>query len=55
VASVIVTGAARGLGEAIARRLRADGYSVALADIDSEGTGRLARELGGGRIHVEVE
>jgi 3-oxoacyl-[acyl-carrier protein] reductase len=47
MASVIVTGAARGLGEAIARRLHADGYSVALADIDSEGTGRLAGELGG--------
>jgi 3-oxoacyl-[acyl-carrier protein] reductase len=48
VASVIVTGAARGLGEAIARRLHADGYQVALADIDSEGTARLADELGDG-------
>jgi 3-oxoacyl-[acyl-carrier protein] reductase len=42
----IVTGAARGLGEAIARRLHADGYVVALADIDGEGVERLARELG---------
>jgi 3-oxoacyl-[acyl-carrier protein] reductase len=47
VRTAIVTGAARGLGDAIARRLHADGYSVALADIDSEGTARLAKELGG--------
>jgi 3-oxoacyl-[acyl-carrier protein] reductase len=44
----IVTGAARGLGEAIARRLHADGYRVALADIDSDGTVRVADELGEG-------
>lgn len=42
----IVTGAARGLGEAIARRLHADGYRVALADLDLEGAERVARELG---------
>jgi 3-oxoacyl-[acyl-carrier protein] reductase len=44
----IVTGAARGLGEAIARRLHADGYLVALADIDSDGARRVAEELGEG-------
>ena len=33
----IVTGAGRGLGEAIARRLHGDGYGVALADIDGAG------------------
>jgi 3-oxoacyl-[acyl-carrier protein] reductase len=48
VASVIVTGGARGLGEAIARRLHADGYRVALADIDSKGAERVAGELGEG-------
>jgi 3-oxoacyl-[acyl-carrier protein] reductase len=44
----IVTGAARGLGEAIARRLHADGYRVALADIDAGGAERIAAELGEG-------
>jgi 3-oxoacyl-[acyl-carrier protein] reductase len=44
----IVTGAARGLGEAIARRLHADGLRVALTDIDVEGVERVARELGDG-------
>jgi 3-oxoacyl-[acyl-carrier protein] reductase len=44
----IVTGAARGLGEAIARRLHADGYRVALADIDSDGAERVVGELGDG-------
>jgi 3-oxoacyl-[acyl-carrier protein] reductase len=41
----IVTGAGRGLGEAIARRLHGDGYSVALADIDGVGADRVADEL----------
>ena len=42
----IVTGAARGIGEAIARRLHADGYEVALTDIDAKGVERVAGELG---------
>jgi 3-oxoacyl-[acyl-carrier protein] reductase len=42
----IVTGAARGLGEAIARRLHADGYRVALTGIGVEGVQRVAAQLG---------
>jgi 3-oxoacyl-[acyl-carrier protein] reductase len=46
VPAAIVTGAARGIGEAIARRLHADGFDVALADLDVEGAERIAGELG---------
>jgi 3-oxoacyl-[acyl-carrier protein] reductase len=49
----IVTGAARGLGEAIARRLHADGFRVALADLDAAGAERVAGELGDGALAVE--
>jgi 3-oxoacyl-[acyl-carrier protein] reductase len=46
----IVTGAGRGLGEAIARRLHGDGYRVALADIDGARADRVAGELGEGAL-----
>jgi NAD(P)-dependent dehydrogenase (short-subunit alcohol dehydrogenase family) len=48
---VIVTGAAAGLGRAIAARLGRDGYRVAVTDIDADGAKRVADEIGdaGGR------
>lgn len=42
---VLVTGAARGLGEAVARRFHHAGYKVALGDIAVEATQALASEL----------
>jgi NAD(P)-dependent dehydrogenase (short-subunit alcohol dehydrogenase family) len=47
---VVVTGAASGFGEAIARRFAAEGTSVRLSDIDVE---RLAAELGSGERPVD--
>jgi 3-oxoacyl-[acyl-carrier protein] reductase len=48
VAIAVITGAARGIGEAIARRLHADGYGVALTDLDVAAAERVADELGEG-------
>ncbi len=44
----LVTGAARGIGAATARRLAADGAQVALADLDIDGCERIAHELATG-------
>jgi 3-oxoacyl-[acyl-carrier protein] reductase len=41
----LVTGAARGLGESIARKMHAAGYKVALADIDLEQVSAVAASL----------
>lgn len=43
----LVTGAARGLGELVARRLHAAGYRVALGDLDVEAAQGVARSLDG--------
>ena len=47
----IVTGAARGIGAAIALRLAADGMSVGVVDLDEQGSQRTAKEIveNGGR------
>ena len=41
----VVTGAAGGIGRAIVQRLASDGAKVVLADIDEDGTKRVANEL----------
>jgi 3-oxoacyl-[acyl-carrier protein] reductase len=44
---VLVTGAARGLGEVVARRFHDAGYRVALGDIAQDASQALARSLSG--------
>ncbi len=44
--TAIVTGAATGIGEAIARRLAAAGATVAVADINIDGASQVAESIG---------
>ena len=55
MATAIVTGAARGIGEAIARRLHAEGRRVVLADIDVAGVEAIAAELGDPALALELD
>ncbi|MCR4266547.1 SDR family NAD(P)-dependent oxidoreductase [Nitratireductor sp. ZSWI3] len=56
--SIIITGAARGIGEAMARGLAADGASLTIADIDGKTAEEVAasiREGGGKAIAATVD
>jgi pyridoxal 4-dehydrogenase len=53
--SAIVTGAAQGIGAAIAKRLGAEGASVAVADINGEGAEATAAEMGGDAYGVACD
>jgi len=53
--SAIVTGAASGIGTAIARIFAREGAKVCIADIDAAGAGRVAAEIGGGAIAVRMD
>ncbi|WP_171230329.1 SDR family NAD(P)-dependent oxidoreductase [Ruegeria sp. HKCCA4008] len=44
--TAVVTGAAGGMGKAICRQLRADGFHVVGLDLNEEGLGELATEFG---------
>jgi 3-hydroxybutyrate dehydrogenase len=50
-----VTGAASGIGTAIARLFAAEGAAVCVADIDGEGAERMAAQLGCGAIGVRMD
>ena len=53
--TALVTGAARGLGEAIARELSAHGANVVVADIDGAGAEAVAAALGERATAVTVD
>jgi NAD(P)-dependent dehydrogenase (short-subunit alcohol dehydrogenase family) len=53
--TAIVTGAATGIGEAIARRLAGAGATVAVLDLDLEGARNIAASLGNGALAVQAD
>ncbi len=54
MASVVVSGASRGIGESIARALARDGHRLVLAARSEDRLARLADELGANWVRVDV-
>lgn len=53
--SIIVTGAGRGIGEAMARGLAEQGAALTIADINEETARSVAASIGGAAIGVKVD
>jgi len=53
--TAMVTGAATGIGEAIARRLARAGATIAVADLDAEGASAVAASIGGESFGVGID
>jgi NAD(P)-dependent dehydrogenase (short-subunit alcohol dehydrogenase family) len=51
----VVTGAASGIGEALARRFAAEGMRVVLADVERDALARVARDLGPNALAVPTD
>lgn len=54
ITSAVVTGAAGGIGKALAARLCAAGAHVVLADIDVTALGEVAAQLGADAVPTDV-
>jgi NAD(P)-dependent dehydrogenase (short-subunit alcohol dehydrogenase family) len=53
--TAIVTGAATGIGEAVARRLAAAGATVGIADLDAEGARGVAESMGNSSFPLQMD
>ncbi|MGW3417697.1 SDR family NAD(P)-dependent oxidoreductase [Streptomyces phaeochromogenes] len=51
----LVTGATGGIGEAVVRRLAAEGAAVVVTDVDGDGCAKLAEEVGGGAVGLALD
>src|SRR5689334_15489865 len=52
--TALVTGAGSGIGRACARRLAAEGAHVVVADMNAEAAGKVAAEIGGTPVAVDL-
>src|SRR5436305_5221085 len=52
--TVLVTGGAKGIGAATAKRFASEGATVVVADFDEAGAQRTAQEIGGHAVRCDV-
>jgi NAD(P)-dependent dehydrogenase (short-subunit alcohol dehydrogenase family) len=51
----LVTGATGGIGDAVVRRLAAEGAAVVVTDVDADRCSKLAEEVGGGAVGLALD